>query len=163
MSSDFVVRIVGMFALGISAVYLGISFGTSLSASQSEIIFYAVVFGLVGALVGLILSPYITTRPARAIRQTLGQVEAQTLVAGLVGLIVGLVIAALLSFPLSLLPDPFGKILPFIGVLFLSYFGITIFVMRQHDIFSILLSRLPRRTYDDAEADGIAARWLYSQ
>ncbi len=149
MSADFIARITGMFVLGISAIYLGISFGDSLSANQADVAFYAVVFSLIGALSGLVLTPYLTTRPARSIRRMLAQVDAQTLVAGLVGLIVGLAIAALLAFPLSLLPAPFGEILPFIGALFLSYFGVTVFVMRQHDIFSILLSRLPRRSYDD--------------
>ena len=160
MSSDFVVRIVGMFVLGISAIYLGISFGMSLAASQPEVAFYAVIFGLIGALAGLILTPYITTRPARAIRETLGRVDAQTLVAGLVGLIVGLMVAALLAFPLSLLPAPFGRILPFIGVLFLSYFGVTVFVMRQHDIFSVFLSRLPRRGYEEDETDHPVTRTI---
>ena len=149
MSADFIARISGMFVLGISGIYLGISFGNGLSATQPEVIFYAVVFGLIGALTGLVLTPYLTTRPARSIRKILTQVDAQTLVAGLVGLIVGLAIAALLAFPLSLLPAPFGEILPFIGALFLSYFGVTVFVMRQHDIFSILLSRLPRRSYEE--------------
>lgn len=160
MSSDFIVRIIGMFVLGISAVYLGISFGNGLSATQAEIVFYAVIFGLLGALTGLILTPYMTTRPARSMRKALGLVDAQTLMAGLVGLIVGLVIAALLAFPLSLLPDPFGRILPFIGVLFLSYFGVTVFVMRQHDIFSILLSRLPRRVQDEIEVEHPAPRTI---
>ena len=160
MSADFIVRIVGMIVLGISAVYLGMSFGNGFLLSQAEIVFYAVVFGLIGALTGLVLTPYLTVRPARTIRKALIQVDAQTLVAGLVGLIVGLAIAALLAFPLSLLPAPFGEILPFIGVLFLSYFGVTVFVMRQHDIFSILLSRLPRRPYDEVEIDRTPTRTI---
>ena len=45
--------------------------------------------------------------------------------------------AALLSFPLSLLPEPFGRILPFIGVLIFGYFGVMLFVMRQGDIMSL--------------------------
>ena len=153
MSADFIARISGMFVLGFSAIYLGISFGNGLSSTQSEVIFYAIVFGLIGALTGLVLTPYLTTRPARSIRKVLAQVDAQTLVAGLVGLIVGLAIAALLAFPLSLLPAPFGQILPFISAIFLSYFGVTVFVMRQHDIFSILLSRLPRRSFSDGEPE----------
>ena len=63
------------------------------------------MFGLIGALTGLVLTPYMTTRPVNAIRKRLVQVDAQTLVAGLIGLIVGLAIAALLAFPLSLLPE----------------------------------------------------------
>ncbi len=46
--------------------------------------------------------------------------------------------AALLAFPLSLLPSPYGKILPFLGMLLFGYFGVAIFVMRQADIVDLL-------------------------
>ena len=55
---------------------------------------------MLGGLAGFILTPYLTTRPARAIRRSLGHLSAETLFAGLVGLIVGLLTAALLAFPL---------------------------------------------------------------
>lgn len=152
MSSDFIVRIVGMIVFGVSAAYLGATVGENLFP-EPEII-YIVVLSLSGVLFGLILTPYLTTRPVRSLRSLLGRVDAQTLVASLVGLIVGLIIAALLSFPLSLLPAPFGEMLPFIAVLIVSYFGVAVFVMRQNDIFSIFLDRLPkRRPVDDAEFD----------
>jgi uncharacterized protein YacL len=73
-------------------------------------------------------------------------VSAQTLVAGLMGLMAGLIIAALLALPLSLLPEPFRSILPFIGVLLFSYFGVAVFVMRQNDIFGVLRLNLPGRS-----------------
>ena len=63
------------------------------------------LFAIVGALAGLVLTPYVTTRPSRAIRRALGRLSAETLFAGLTGLIVGLLTAALLSFPLSQLPS----------------------------------------------------------
>jgi uncharacterized protein YacL len=50
---------------------------------------------------------------------------------------VGLVIAALLTFPLSLLPPPFGKVLPFVAVLLFGYLGIAVFVLRQTDLYSL--------------------------
>jgi uncharacterized protein YacL len=115
------------------------------------------MLGLVGALTGLILTPYITTRPFRWIRRGLFGLSTQTLVAGLMGLIVGLIIAALLTFPLSLLPIPFGKILPFVGVLLFAYFGISIFVMRQQDIFTmarVISGREVEAEEPDAEASG---------
>ncbi len=152
MSSDFIARIVGMIVFGVFAGYLGGTWGETVL--PQPVIVYTVVLTLSGVLVGLVLTPYITTRPMRALRSLLGRVEAQTLVAGLIGLIVGLVIAALLAFPLSLLPAPFGEILPFIGVLIVSYFGVAVFVMRQNDIFSIFRDRMPRRKgADDAESD----------
>jgi uncharacterized protein YacL len=93
---------------------------------------------LVGALFGLVFAPYLTTRPARALRALLGRMAAETLFAGLAGLVIGLLTAALLSFPLSLLPAPFGSVLPVISVILLSYFGISLFVMRQGDIMSLI-------------------------
>jgi uncharacterized protein YacL len=74
----------------------------------------------------------------RGLRALLGRLSAETLFAGLIGLVVGLLTAALLAFPLSMLPSPFGKILPFLGVLFFGYFGVAIFIMRQADISNIL-------------------------
>jgi uncharacterized protein YacL len=149
MSIEFIFRIIGMFVFGILGAYLGSVIGDS--TDQSPII-AALLLGLVGMLFGLILTPYFTTRPVRAIRRTLLSVSTQTLTSGLTGLVVGLVIAALLSFPLSLLPAPFGKILPFVAVLIFGYFGIAIFVMRQTDLSSII--RLtPGRSGEEASSD----------
>ena len=46
-----------------------------------QIMLYRVVFGLVGMLAGLVLTPYVTTRPSRAIRTRLGRLSAETLFA----------------------------------------------------------------------------------
>jgi uncharacterized protein YacL len=72
-----------------------------------------------------------------ALKKMLTTVSAQSLLSALVGLIAGLIVAALFSFPISLLPPPFGKILPFIAVLLFGYLGVSLFVMRQGDIFTI--------------------------
>lgn len=144
MSVEFFFRLIGMIAFSILGVYFGIYLG---QITDQPVEAPAVLMGLVGVLVGLILTPYMTTRPVRAIRRVLLDVSSQTLAAGLAGLIVGLAIAALLTFPLSLLPVPFGKILPFVGVLLFSYFGIAIFVMRQNDIFTFL-RQIPGRSQE---------------
>jgi uncharacterized protein YacL len=148
MSVEFIFRLVGMVVLAVVGVSWGISLGRW---TNSEVDLYAIVLGLVGALVGLILTPWVTTRPAKALRGVVGQLSAQTLVAGLIGLVAGLTIATLLAFPLSLLPDPFGKIFPFIGVLLFGYFGVLLFVMRQNDIFGLLRPHLPGRSGGDAD------------
>jgi uncharacterized protein YacL len=135
MSTEFFFRLVGMIVLAVLGGYLGANIGES--SDQSPLI-ASILVGLAGALTGLILTPYLTTRPIRALRRTLLGVSAQTLASGLTGMIVGLIIAALLSFPLSLLPDPVGKVLPFVGVLIFVYFGMAVFIMRQSDIFTTL-------------------------
>jgi uncharacterized protein YacL len=135
MSVEFIFRIVGMIFFGIIGVLWGYRLGGD---NLSESIRYAAVVGLISSLAGLVLTPYITTRPARAIRSRLGRLSAETLFAGLAGLVVGLLTAALLAFPLSLLPEPIGQILPFVGVIIFSWLGVSLFVMRQGDIMGLV-------------------------
>lgn len=142
MSVDFVARLIGMIVFAIFGVYLGTDLGNMAKLNPGDFPFsveqYAFTIGLVGALTGLILTPFITTRPIRAFRALLGRIPPQSLFAALLGLIVGLIIAALLAFPLSLLPSPFGRVMPFIGVVVLGYMGVSVFAMRQNDLFNIL-------------------------
>jgi uncharacterized protein YacL len=142
MSSDFIFRLIGMIGFAIGGLFWGKSLGDAANAipgaNTMSVEQYTFSFGLVGALVGLLLTPYISTRPVRALRKLLGRSSAQNLVAALIGLIVGLIVAVLLSFPLSLLPDPMGSILPFVAVVLFGYLGVSIFVMRSSDIFSII-------------------------
>ncbi len=135
VSVEFILRIVGMIFIGIIAGVWGFRLGGN---DFSESIRYAAIIGLLGALTGLVLTPYVTTRPARAVRVRLGRLSAETLFAGLIGMIVGLLTAALLAFPLSLLPEPFGQIMPLVGVIAFTWLGISLFVMRQGDIMGLL-------------------------
>ena len=148
MSADFIVRLIGMIIFAIIGVSWGLSLGrlANLNPGPStfSIEWYALTLGLVGMLVGLVLTPFITTHPARALRKVLGRISAQLLLFAMMGLVVGLVIAALLAYPFSLLPDPLGSLLPFVGVLVFGYTGTAIFVLRQNDLtalFSSIVSR----------------------
>src|SRR5690606_26409875 len=122
MSVQFVLRLIGMLIFGTLGVYGGVELA-HLSGEDPQS--FARIFGLVGALVGLILTPYITVYPLRAARRVLAQISSRALLAGLFGLIISLVIAGLLAFPLSLLPRPFSQILPIVFAVVISYFGVT--------------------------------------
>ena len=148
MSADFIARLVGMVVFAGLGIYWGLYVGNLSGENQA---LFAVIFALVGALIGLIITPYISTRPVRAIRGILGRVSSQTLVSGFIGLLAGLLVAALLAFPISALPSPFGDVLPFIGVLLFSYLGVAVFVMRQDDIFSVFRMNVPGRAGDTSE------------
>jgi uncharacterized protein YacL len=141
MSVDFIVRIVGMLVFAGLGGYWGFWFGTN---NQESIVIYTLGIGLVGALFGLVATPYFTTRPMRWLRLLLVRVSAESLLAGLIGLVAGLLVAALLTFPLSMLPEPLGNILPFIAVLLFAYFGIALFVMRQSDMMNVISSVVNR-------------------
>jgi len=153
MSADFIARLIGMIVFALLGVYGGSWLGKDLAEQQ---IIYVLTVGLVGALFGLVMTPYLTTRPMRSLRAILSKESAETLFSGLIGLVAGLLTAALLAFPLSLLPDPFGEILPFIGVLIFGYYGVALFVMRQNDIANILGAVTSRRE------NGTAASWSQS-
>ncbi len=135
MSADFVFRLIGMVTFAFLGAYWGNWLGRLNPESQ---MIYTLTVSLVGALFGLVITPYFTSRPIRALRTLVAKLAAETLFAGTIGLVLGLIIAALLTFPLSLLPDPFGKVFPFIGVLLFSYFGVSLFVTRQTDIGNLL-------------------------
>jgi uncharacterized protein YacL len=144
---EFIFRLIGMVALAILGVVFGRSLAETLGASPE---LYAVVLGLLGALVGLVLTPFVTTRPVRYMVSVLSKISVQTLVSGLIGLVSGLIIAALLAFPLSLLPEPFSQILPFVGVVIFAYLGITVFVLRQGDITELLFARRAAQAVESA-------------
>jgi uncharacterized protein YacL len=153
--TEFIFRFIGLFVFSALGFSLGGAIAHFFSANDSgEMFLYQVVFAMLSGLSGFILIPYITTRPARAIRRKLGHLSAETLFAGLVGLIMGLLTAALLAFPMSLLPSPLGGVLPFIGVLVFSYLGVSLFVMRQGDLLG-LFSALSGRGSDN----GTSSSW----
>ncbi len=139
MSFEFVLRLIGMIVLAFAGGYWGYELA-GITPDTSHLVTNTTLMALVGALSGLILTPYLTTRPARAMRSLLGRLAAETLFAGLTGLVVGMLVAALLAFPLSMLPSPFGSVLPFVGVLIFAYMGVSLFVMRQGDIMGLLSS-----------------------
>jgi len=139
MSIEFFFRLFGMVILTVGGFFLGVKLADLASGIREQ---WASLFASLGALTGLILTPYLTTRPVRAIRKTLSQLPAATLSAAMIGLVVGLIVGALASLPLSLLPSPFGDFLPFVGAIFFCYLGITLFVTRQDDIFAVFGARL---------------------
>ncbi len=150
MSGDFIFRILGMIVFAIVGAYGGSWLGRF---NPPQGIVDILTVSLVGALFGLVVTPYFTTRPIRGLRAMLARVAAESLFSGLIGLVFGLLVAALLAFPISLLPAPFGRILPFIGVLLFGYFGVAVFVTRQADVGNILGTISSRRE------DGSTSHW----
>jgi len=139
MSTDFIARLIGMVGFAIGGLYLGVSLSVLAEAGPREL--WAMVFALVGALLGLVVTPFLTTRPIRAARRLFSRLPAQTLAAALMGLIGGLIVGALVSLPLSLLPPPFANFLPLVSAALFGYFGVALFVLRQNDVFAFLSLR----------------------
>jgi uncharacterized protein YacL len=152
VSVEFVSRIVGMVLMAVGGVFLGIYMAARLEGAPYQ---YAAVFMFVGALFGLVLTPYVTVRPFLALRRRIRQAPAQHLLASVLGLIVGLIIAALISFPLSLLPPPFSQILPFVAAVIFGYLGIMVMITRQRDILNLIRGLPGRSEAQDTGGNGL--------
>ncbi len=148
MGVEFLLRLLGMLVFA----FLGLKIGEALGTG-SDTIRYVVVLALAGAALGLLVTPWITIRPYLWARRTIRQIPAQQLLAATIGLIVGLIIAALTAFPLSLLPDPWKSVLPFISLLLFGYLGAWVMVMRERDFYAILGGRLGRDGFVKASTD----------
>lgn len=135
MSIEFFARLIGMVVFGVGGWYLGPVLASMINSDST---LWSQAFALVGALFGLLATPFLTIRPLRAVRMFLAQLSARSLLAGLLGLILGLIISGLLALPLSLLPAPFSQVLPIAVAVVFSYLGVMIFIARQNEILSVL-------------------------
>src|SRR3990170_3687841 len=71
MSVEFFVRLAGMLVFSIAGIYLGV-YLSRLANGPAQI--WASVFAMVGALTGLVITPFLTTRPVRLIRARIADV-----------------------------------------------------------------------------------------
>lgn len=140
MTPDFIVRMIGMVVFGI----LGVRFG----ADNAELINMAqggeVLFGLVGILTGIILTPWLTTRPIRNIRRSITEWPIERLLISLFGMFIGLFMALLIAYPLSLIETPLGDFVPALLSSAAAYLGLTIFGTRSREIVEALGTRVGR-------------------
>lgn len=136
-------RVIGALLYGFIGYELGVALaGTFVLTAQTAPIIWSAT--LAGALLGFLLAPWLLIAPARAARNGLRTIPMSDLLSGTIGLAVGLLIAALLAYPISRLPPPFGSILPFVAVLIFGYLGAAVMVLRQEDFFSFFGVKLPR-------------------
>ena len=142
MSAILISRIIGAVVLGVIGAFTSLpiynfllQYVDLLALSQGVVTgLTAVIF----AVVGFIITPYITIKPFQALIKLFTKSSAQSLLSGLIGMTIGLVIAAIMAYPLSLLPRPLGQILPLVGLLLFGYLGTILFVTRREDFSNLL-------------------------
>lgn len=134
MSGEFLLRLIGMIVFTVLGALVGVDLSSALNLPPEAT---GLTFSLMGALVGLIVTPWLTTYPAQNARRIITKMSVETLVMSMVGLFLGMAASALLAWPLSLLPHPFGPVLPTIAAFILTYIAVTIFALRGHDVFML--------------------------
>lgn len=140
MTAEIIIRVLGFIIFAIigwmgGTVWAGT---TDLNATSAR---YIVSLAVAGGLLGALITPWLTARPAAWFRRTIRELTAIQILAGSLGLVIGLVIAALAALPLSYLPFPFRNILPTIVAVVFGYLGITVMALRQRDLFALFRRR----------------------
>lgn len=135
MSFEFFLRLLGMLVFSVVGARLGADASGALQLPSEAT---GLIFALVGTLFGLVVTPWITTRPARAARRLLLSTPTENVVMAFVGLICGLLPAILIAYPISLLPEPFGTLGPTLLATLAGYLGLTLFAARADDLFDLV-------------------------
>ena len=139
MAVDFISRIIGLFVFTIVGARLGLASADSLALPPDAT---SVIFGLVGSLFGLIITPWITVRPLRFADRTIREMPVDVFFMTLIGALIGLGLGLLMAYPLSLAPEPFNSIGPPTMSLVGGYLGVTIFNIRSREILDLFAERL---------------------
>ena len=156
MLLDRIFRILGLIVFAIIGWWVGTAITeTTNPLTNPRALQWIIPLTLGGAIVGWIIAPWLTTRPAHFAVRFIRQIPIEEMLAGGIGLAVGLAVGALLVIPLSQLPDPFGSILPFVASIIFGYLGATVAILRGLDLVH-LFSR-SRRAGREPEAAAAAA------
>lgn len=139
MRFEQLLRVLGTLVYG----FIGWELGVALIQTErltTESAIYILPAAIIGGGLGYIFAPWLVIAPIRAAHNSLRTVTIVDLVAGTVGLAAGLLIAALISYPISQLPSPFGSILPLIVVIIMGYLGTTTMVLRKGELLGLISS-----------------------
>jgi uncharacterized protein YacL len=138
MSLDFLSRIVGMVIFAIFGARIGVDLAPTLGI-RTDLSWF--LCSLIGVLIGLILTPWMTIRPVKLLRQSINELSIEVLVMALLGTFIGLFLSLLLAYPISLLPAPFGQLLPPFISATAAYLGATTFGLRSREVWDALGNR----------------------
>lgn len=139
MSIDFLSRFVGMVVFALLGARLGID-AASFIGYPSEA--SATLFATFGILLGIIITPWITVRPFRILRQTINEMPIEVLIMALIGGGIGAIFMLLLAYPISLLGPPLGNWLPALLTVIGVYVGANTFAVRAREIWFALANHL---------------------
>jgi uncharacterized protein YacL len=85
-------------------------------------------------VVGFAILPYLTVVPALWLVRQIQELSTAEFVTAVVGLLIGLLMGTLLGLPLSALPEPLGRVLPFGVSLFLGLGMLGLTVAKRDDL-----------------------------
>jgi uncharacterized protein YacL len=155
--TELILRLVGMVFLAALGWAIGDYIASMSGADDVFTVPYlrpALALALAGAGLGLLLTPWLTVRPALWTRRKLRQIPARHLLMGTLGLAAGLIISLPLAFSLSFLPSGLRTVMPLLSSIAFGAAGMAIMVMRADD-FQYLLGAPFGKTKPRRSEDGV--------
>ncbi len=147
MSFHIAIRLIGMALFAAAGFFLGLYLSPIIyggdNSTYNDLVIYLT---LIGAILGLLVTPYITVYPVRWARKRIRLMPPLDLVAMTVGLFLGLLMGALFAWPLSLLPGWLGDVAPAVMTFVLAYLGVYIATQRKRDLIDTWKAERPVST-----------------
>lgn len=150
MQITLILRIMGLLILGSSGAALGAQLILIPGIPESIHIYIIILGGVLGGVLGFLVTPRLTLKPMQRLQRTVKQLPAHVIFSSILGLFLGLALGAIAAYPLSLLPQPFGQFFPFIGAVAFGYLGLMVANIRPD-----LLQGLRERIFSNKETAAI--------
>lgn len=109
----------------------------------------AFLFGALFAGIFFIVTPYLVVGSVHRLRRKFSTVPAIDIVAAGIGLVVGGIVSSLLALPVSLLPNPYGQVLPFVVALAACSLSVFVVVLRKADLSALVFRNSGRNLTAD--------------
>ena len=139
MSAFLAFRFIGLISFALVGFYIGAELSTMTAISTRD---SCLLFLLVGAVFGVVVTPWITVRPWQCWRRSMSEMPVSKVMISMLGGLVGLLLALLFAFPLSLLGDPIGRLFPAIVSLACAFAGMTVFNTHSGEILELIGGRV---------------------
>ena len=139
MSAFLAFRFIGLILFSFVGFYIGAEFATMTAIPTRDA---CLLFLFIGAIFGVIVTPWITVRPWQHWRRSVSEMPVSELLMSILGGLVGLLLGLLFAFPLSLLGDPMGRLFPALVSLACALAGMTIFHLRSGEILESFNGRV---------------------
>ncbi len=122
---------------------------TILPAPLNNYFVIHVAMGVGIGVLAIVLVPPILSVHLRRFLDEVSRASGAQIIADFVGFTTGLLIAALLAFPLALLPEPFRQVLPLLSAILFAFLGVTVMNTHYREIFTMVNIRLPSGKIDE--------------
>ncbi len=148
-----VLRICGAIIFGLVGWILSdlIPFAQLPAPLHNSVIFH-ILFGTVVGIGGAILLPLMAAAQLMRLIDQVNRASGAQIIADFLGFTTGLLVAALLVFPLALLPDPFRQVLPLLSAIFFAYIGVLVMNAHYREIFAMVNIHMPSSKITESAA-----------